>query len=511
MEMTTDKWIIFIAMIVYMALVIVIGIFYAKRNQSTDQFYLGGRGLGPWVTAMSAEASDMSGWLLMGLPGVAYLTGAGEAVWTAVGLAAGTYLNWKLVSVRLRKYTEISGNAITIPDYFSNRFKDKSPALMLIPALIILVFFTTYVATGFVACGKLFNSIFGFDYITMMLISAFVIVLYTAIGGFLAESTTDFIQGILMCISLVVVLLVGLASAGGVAQVLSHLKENDGFLGLTQVFDTETKAAASFGPLKIVSTLAWGLGYFGMPHVLLRFMAIRDAKQLKKSRIVATVWVVISLFAAVCIGLVGSSLYPELLTAADSETIFIEMSTKLLPAVFAGIMMSGIMAATMSTSDSQLLITSSAVSTNLFKGLIKKNATDKQVMWVSRITIIAVTVIAAIIALDKDSSIFGLVSYAWAGFGAAFGPILLFSLFWKRTTRVAAITGMLVGGGMVPLWKNLISGLHSSLDVYELLPAFVLSCAVIVVVSLIGKKPSDEINEEFDKMLVAVRENKSRA
>ena len=506
--MTTDKWIIFIAMVAYMGMVIVIGLLYAKRNQSADQFYLGGRGLGPWVTAMSAEASDMSGWLLMGLPGVAYLTGAGEAVWTAVGLAAGTYLNWKLVSVRLRKYTEISGNAITIPDYFSNRFKDKSPALMLIPALIILVFFTTYVATGFVACGKLFNSIFGFDYITMMLISAFVIVLYTVIGGFLAESTTDFIQGILMCISLIVVLIVGLASAGGVSQVLSNLKENDGFLGLAQVFDTETKAAASFGPLKIVSTLAWGPGYFGMPHVLLRFMAIRDAKQLKKSRIVATVWVVISLFAAVCIGLVGASLYPELLSAADSETIFIEMSTKLLPAVFAGIMMSGIMAATMSTSDSQLLITSSAVSTNLFKGLIKKNATDKQVMWVSRITIIAVTVIAAIIALDKDSSIFGLVSYAWAGFGAAFGPILLFSLFWKRTTRAAAIAGMLVGGGMVPLWKNLISGLHSSLNVYELLPAFVLSCVVIVVVSLIGKKPSDEINEEFDKMLVAVRENK---
>jgi len=503
--MELNDWIIFGAMAAYMALVIVIGLLYAKRNQSADQFYLGGRGLGPWVTAMSAEASDMSGWLLMGLPGVAYISGAGEAVWTAIGLALGTYLNWRLVSVRLRKYTEISGNAITVPDFFNNRFKDKSKTLMTVAALIILAFFTVYVATGFVACGKLFNSLFGFDYKLMMFISAGVILLYTVVGGFLAESTTDFIQGILMCISLVVVLIVGVIAVGGVGTVVTTLSESDGFLSFTQIFNNETGEAAPFGIIAIISTMAWGLGYFGMPHVLLRFMAIRNTNELKKSRIVATTWVIISLVAAVLIGLVGAALYPGLLDAKSSETIFIEMSSKLLPAVLAGIMMSGIMAATMSTSDSQLLVSSSAVSTNLFKGILKKNASDKQVMWVSRITILVVTIIAAILALDEDSSVFRLVSYAWAGFGAAFGPIMLFSLFWKRTTRIGAIAGMLVGGGMVPLWKHVISQLHPVLNVYELLPAFIISCLVIVIVSLVTAKPSKEIIDEFDKVVLAVK------
>jgi len=503
--MELNDWIIFAAMLAYMALVIIIGLLYAKRNQSTDQFYLGGRGLGPWVTAMSAEASDMSGWLLMGLPGVAYISGAGEAAWTAIGLALGTYLNWRVVSVRLRKYTEISGNAITVPDFFNNRFKDKSKVLMTVSALIILAFFTVYVATGFVACGKLFNSIFGFDYVTMMLISAGVIVLYTVIGGFLAESTTDFIQGILMCISLVVVLIVGVVSAGGAKEVIDTLSAQDGFLSLTKIFDVKTGTAASFGIIPIVSTMAWGLGYFGMPHVLLRFMAIRNTNELKKSRIVATIWVVISLIAAVLIGLVGAVKFAGVLTPAQSETIFIHTSTALLPPIIAGIMMSGIMAATMSTSDSQLLISSSAVSTNLFKGLLKPNATDKQVMWVSRATIVIVTIISAFLALNEESSIFGLVSYAWAGFGAAFGPIMLFSLFWKRTTRAGAIAGMLAGGVMVPLWKHVISGLNPVLNVYELLPAFIISCLVILVVSLLGKVPSTEISDEFDKVVLAVR------
>ena len=504
--MTTDKWIIFIAMAAYMGLVIVIGLLYSKRNQSTDQFYLGGRGLGPWVTAMSAEASDMSGWLLMGLPGVAYLSGSAEAVWTAVGLAAGTYLNWKLVSVRLRKYTEVSGNAITVPDFFNNRFKDKSKLLMMISALIILFFFTIYVATGFVACGKLFNSIFGFDYTLMMVISALVIVIYTAVGGFLAESTTDFIQGILMCISLVVVLGVGVVSAGGIGAVIDHAKSVPGYLSLDSLA-AGAGEVASFGFLPIVSTLAWGLGYFGMPHVLLRFMAIRSHKELKKSRIVATTWVVISLFAAVAIGIAGAALTSagKIDALADGERIFIEMSIKLFPAILAGIMMSGIMAATMSTSDSQLLITSSAVSTNFYKGIIRKKASDKEVMWVSRITIIVVTVIAAIMALDQDSSVFKLVSYAWAGFGAAFGPVILFSLFWKRTTRNGALAGMIVGGALVPLWNHLISTLHPVLDIYELLPAFVLACVAIVVVSLVDKAPSKEITDEFDKVMAEIK------
>ena len=500
---------IFIAMIAYMALVIVIGLLYAKRNQNADQFYLGGRGLGPWVTAMSAEASDMSGWLLMGLPGLAYFTGAGEAVWTAVGLAVGTYLNWKLVSVRLRKYTEISENAITVPDFFANRFKDKSKTLMIIPALIILVFFTVYVATGFVSCGKLFASIFDLDYRMMMLISAAVIIVYTAVGGFLAESTTDFIQGILMCISLVVVLVVAVISIGGIGDMFAKLNETEGFFQLNRIVSGglhTTAPSEPFGILKIFSALAWGLGYFGMPHVLLRFMAIRNTNELKKSRLVAVIWVVISLAAAVFIGFAGAVLYPTLLTTAPaSETIFIELSTKLLPPVLAGIMMSGIMAATMSTSDSQLLITSSALSTNLFKGIFKKDATDKQVMWVSRIAIILVSIVAVFISLDENSNIFRLVSYAWAGFGAAFGPIILFSLFWKRTTKIGAICGMLAGGAMVPLWKHVISTLNPMFAIYELLPAFIFSCIVIVVVSLIDKAPSSEITEEFDKVMLAVK------
>ena len=499
---------IFIAMIAYMALVIVIGLLYAKRNQNADQFYLGGRGLGPWVTAMSAEASDMSGWLLMGLPGLAYFTGAGEAVWTAVGLAVGTYLNWKLVSVRLRKYTEISGNAITVPDFFANRFKDKSKILMIIPALIILVFFTIYVATGFVSCGKLFATIFELDYRTMMLISAAVIIIYTAVGGFLAESTTDFIQGILMCISLVVVLIVAIISIGGIGDMFTKLNATEGFFQLNRIVDgglNTTTPSQPFGILKILSAAAWGLGYFGIPHILLRFMAIRNTNELKKSRMVAVIWVIISLIAAVFIGFAGAVLFPDLLTSTSSETIFIELSTRLLPPVIAGIMMSGIMAATMSTSDSQLLVTSSAFSTNLFKGLIKKDATEKQVMWVSRIAIIVVSIIAAIIALDEGSSIFRLVSYAWAGFGAAFGPIILFSLFWKRTTKLGAICGMLSGGIMVPLWKHWISTLNPMFEIYELLPAFIFSCIVIVVVSLIDKAPSQEITDEFDKVMLAVK------
>lgn len=509
--MDFNKWVIFFAMLGYMVLVIIIGLIYSKRNKNADEFYLGGRSLGPWVSAMSAEASDMSGWLLMGLPGVAYLSGMGEAVWTAIGLAVGTYLNWKLVSVRLRKYTEISGNAITIPDFFNNRFKDKSKILMSISAFIILFFFSIYVATGFAACGKLFNSIFGVDYILMMLVSAVVIVLYTAIGGFLAESTTDFIQGILMCISLIVVLAVGVVAAGGVGNIMSTLQTKPGFLSFNQVFDIKTNTASGFGVLSIVSTLAWGLGYFGMPHVLLRFMAIRDARELKKSRIVATTWVVISLFAAVAIGLVGAVAFPNLLQGVDSEkfksvseTIFINSSMALLPALLAGIMMSGIMAATMSTADSQLLITSSAVSTNFYKGIIKKNASDKEVMWVSRITIIIVTIVGAIIALDENSSIFELVSYAWAGFGAAFGPIILLALFWKRTTRNGALAGMLAGGVMVVVWKNWIAGLAPVLNVYELLPAFIISIIVIVVVSLLDKKPSKEILDEFDKVAASI-------
>lgn len=497
--MTPQQIWILIAMIVYLLLVIAIGLFYSRRNNKSEDFFLGGRSLGPWVTAMSAEASDMSSWLLMGLPGLAYLTGMGEAGWTAVGLAVGTYLNWKLVSRRLRRYSQISGNAFTLPDFFSNRFHDKKRILMSIAALFILIFFTVYTASGFVAAGRLFESIFGFDYVTMMIISAGIIVFYTTLGGFLAESSTDFIQGILMSISLVVILIAGTVYAGGVDVVVDRARSMPGFLDWFAVHNPVENTAVPFRALSIVSTLAWGLGYFGMPHVLLRFMAIKDVNMLKKSRIIAVVWVFISLTAAVLIGFIGQAVFPGVFSGSDSERIFINLSTTLLPPILAGVILSGILAATMSTSDSQLLMTSSAISQNFFKGVLRKNASERQVMWVSRATVIIVAIAAAIIAVNPTGSIFKIVSHAWAGFGATFGPLMLCSLFWKRTTFKGALAGMLSGGVSAMLWPRLLYPLGGAFAIYELLPAFFISLIFIIVFSLADKKPSDEIVAEFEQ------------
>lgn len=497
--MTQEKIWILVAMLAYLTLVVVVGLLYSKRNKKSEDFFLGGRSLGPWVTAMSAEASDMSSWLLMGLPGLAYISGIGEAAWTAIGLAIGTYLNWLIVSRRLRRYSQIADNAFTLPDFFSNRFHDKKRILMIISAIFILIFFTVYTASGFVAAGRLFESIFGFDYVTMMIVSATVIVLYTALGGFLAESTTDFIQGLLMSFSLVVVLVGGTIYAGGIGAVIDNAKTMPGFLDLFGVHNAETGLAVSYGPLKVVSALAWGLGYFGMPHVLLRFMAIKDSKLLRKSRIIAVVWVLISLTSAVLIGIVGAAMLPGELVGADSERVFILMSTKLLVPFVAGIILSGILAATMSTSDSQLLMTSSAIAQNLFKGVIKKDASEKQVLWVSRLVIVAVAVAAAIMAINPSGTIFKIVSHAWAGFGATFGPLMLLSLFWKRTTFKGALAGMLSGGITALLWPELLYPLGGVFAIYELLPAFIISLLLIVVVSLLDKQPSAEIAAEFEQ------------
>ena len=502
--MTTEHIFMLIAMVLYMILVLGIGVLYARKSKTTGEFYLGGRGLSPLVTAMSAEASDMSSWLLMGLPGLAYLTGIADAGWTAIGLAVGTYVNWLIVARRLRRYTVVAKNSITIPDFFSNRFHDKNKVLMCISAIVILVFFVPYTASGFAACGRLFQSIFGLNYTAAMLISALVIVLYTAIGGFLAESTTDTIQGFLMSGALVAILIFGVVSAGGVGAVVDNAQSMPGFLSMIQTYNPASGEAEPYGALKICSMIAWGLGYFGMPHVLLRFMAIRDPHELKLSRRIATVWVVISLAAAVTIGVVGSAMLPgEFTTSAEAETIFIKIaeilgSNGVVTALIAGLILAGILAATMSTSDSQLLVASSSISQNFVKGLIYKKASDKTVMWISRITVIVIAVIGAIIALDPNSSIFEIVSFAWAGFGAAFGPVILFSLFWKRTTLWGAFAGMLSGGVMVFVWKFLLNPLGGIWEIYELLPSFLVACAAIVVVSLLGKKPSKEIEEEFD-------------
>lgn len=491
-----------ISMAAYMAVVVGIGIYFGKKNKTSDDYFIGGRKLGPWVTAMSAEASDMSSWLLMGLPGVAYFTGFGDAGWTAIGLAIGTYLNWKVVAARLRKYSEVSKNSITLPDFFSNRFRDEKKILMTISSIMIIVFFAVYTATGFAACGKLFHSVLGFPYLPTMIICGFVIVLYTSIGGFLAASTTDLVQGLLMSFSIVLVLIIGLVNAGGIGPVVEHAKSLPGYLDLLNTYNPETGQSSSYGIIRMVSGLAWGLGYFGVPHILIRFMAIKNSSEIKKSRRIAMIWVVISLLVAVCIGFTGSALtslgiLPALNTSADAERIFIIMTNEFLPALLAGVVLSGILAATMSTADSQLLMASSCVGQNLYKKFFNKQATDKQVLILSRVTTLLVAVFAMVIASDQNSSIFTLVSYAWSGFGAAFGPLVIFSLFWKRTTLKGAIAGMLGGGCLSLAWSLWIKKLGGIFSIYELLPAFLFSSFLIVVVSLLDQEPSQEIQKEF--------------
>lgn len=515
--MDPDMIQILIAMTLYMLVVIGIGVFFARRaNKSSADYFLGGRSLGPWVTAMSAEASDMSGWLLMGLPGLAYWCGLADAAWTAIGLAVGTYFNWLIVSKRLRRYSVKAGNAITLPEFFSNRFKEKNNILMTIAALFILVFFTVYAASCLVTCGKLFSTLFGTSYISMMILGAVFVLIYTIVGGFLAESASDFMQAIVMIIALIVIVVTGTAAAGGLGAVVENSRSIPGFLeffGLAsptvdgnnvQLVQNGVPVfgdAGDYGLLSIISMMAWGLGYFGMPQVLLRFMAIRKESELTRSRRIATIWVVISLTVAVFIGIVGRTLYPALLTtASEAENIFIELSRNLLPPLLAGFVMAGILAATISSSDSYLLISASAFSKNIFQGLMKKKATEKEVMWVSRITLIIIAAIAVFIARDENSVIFTIVSFAWAGFGATFGPLMLMSLFWKRTNLPGALAGMIGGGAMVFFWKLVVRPLGGAWNIYELLPAFLFSCLLIVVVSLLTAPPSEEVQAEFEEV-----------
>ena len=507
--MTSAQICIMIAIIVYLCGMIYIGFRCSKKNNSTDDFYLGGRKLGPFVTAMSAEASDMSSWLLMGLPGVAYLTGISDAGWTAIGLAAGTYINWLIVAKRIRRYTHVCNNSITIPSFFSNRYRDEKKILQVIAAVFIVIFFIPYTASGFAACGKLFSSLFGVNYLAAMIISAIVIVAYTTLGGFLAASTTDFIQSIIMSIALIVVLVFGVQTAGGIDAVIHNASELPGYLSMTLSYDASTGSAAPYSTLTILSTVAWGLGYFGMPHILLRFMAIEDEKKLNLSRRVATIWVVISLFIAVFIGVIGYTMSKagalETLTGSNSETIIVKISSLLSQhgvvfALLAGVILAGILASTMSTSDSQLLAASSAVSSDILGAFRKDSSNKNGSMAAARITLLAISVIAAFIAKNPNSSVFAIVSFAWAGFGAVFGPVVLFSLFWKRTNKWGALAGMISGGCMVFIWKYLVRPLGGAWNIYELLPAFLIACAAIVIVSLLTPKPSKEIEEEFDRV-----------
>ena len=509
---------ILVAMVIYMAVVIILGVTFARRaNASSDAYFLGGRSLGPWVTAMSAEASDMSGWLLMGLPGVAYWCGIADAAWTAIGLAVGTYINWLIVSKRLRRYSEKAGNAITLPEYFSNRFHEKRKVIMTISAVFILVFFTVYAASCLVTCGKLFSTLFDLPYIPMMIVGAVFVLIYTVIGGFLAESASDFMQAVVMIIALGVIVCVGTASAGGLGAVIDNVKEIPGFLDFFGIATPQTVdgvqqaadgvplfgEAGVYGFLPVASALAWGLGYFGMPQVLLRFMAIRREEELTRSRRIAVVWVVISLTIAVFIGLVGRTLFPTALTtSSEAENVFILLSTNLLPPLIAGFVMAGILAATISSSDSYLLIAASAFAKNIYQGLFRRKASDREVLNISRITLLLIAVVAIIIALDENSVIFTIVSFAWAGFGASFGPVVLFALFWKRSNKWGALAGIITGGVMVFVWKFVIHELFAGtiLDIYELLPAFVFASLAIVIVSLLTKAPDSEVTETFDEV-----------
>ncbi len=503
--MSTSDICIIISIVVYLCMTLYIGYRYSKSNNSSEDFYLGGRKMGPLVTAMSAEASDMSSWLLMGLPGVAYLSGICDAGWTAIGLGIGTWLNWFFVSKRLRVY---SGNlgAITVPDFFSKRFHDKKNILTAIAALIIVVFFIPYTASGFAACGKLFNTLFGVDYTVAMLVAAAIIVCYTIMGGFSAVCTTDLIQSIVMSIALVVIIGFGVVTAGGIGSVIDNAKELPGYLSMVATHNAETGKASPYGFISIISTLAWGLGYFGMPHILVRFMSIEDKEKLKLSRRVATVWAFIAMTVAIFIGVVGLAMSNNgsIEALEDSERIIMTISSLIsshgiFAALVAGVILAGILAATMSTADSQMLAAASGVTENILKDFFGFKMDNKKSVLLARITIIVIAVIGVFIALDPNSSVFEIVSFAWAGFGGAFGAVMLLALFWKRTTLAGALSGMLCGGANVFVWKFVIRPLGGIFDIYELLPAFLISLAVAVVVSLCTKAPSADIIEEFEK------------
>ena len=505
--MTQAQIYIMITIVVYLIAMVAIGLYCSRKTQDVGDFYLGGRKLGPIVTAMSAEASDMSSWLLMGLPGVAYLSGVADATWTAIGLGVGTYVNWLVVAKRIRVYSHEAGNSITIPDFFSRRYRDDKNILMCIAAIIIIVFFIPYTASGFAACGKLFSSLFGIDYHFAMIVSAIVIVAYTATGGFLAASTTDLIQSIVMTVALFVVVGFGINVAGGLDAVMENARALPGYLSLTESYDIASNEAVPYSASKIFSGLAWGLGYLGMPHILLRFMAIEDEDKLHVSRRIATVWVLISMVVAVFIGIVGYSMSKvgalPVLEGSQSETIIVQIANLLSQsglghAILAGIILAGILAATMSTADSQLLSASSSVSQNLLRSFFRIEMTEKQAMNIARISVIVIALISIFIARDQNSSVFGIVSFAWAGFGGAFAPVVMTALFWKRSNKQGALAGMIVGGITVFVWKYGIRPMGGVWGMYELIPAFFFGLFAIIIVSLLTKAPEQEIVDEFE-------------
>ncbi len=498
-------WII-VAFVLYLLLMVVIGALCAKKNNSTEDYFLGGRKLGGFVAALSAQASDMSGWLLMGLPGSIYALGTGQA-WIAIGLFIGTVLNWMFISGRLRRYTIRANNSLTLPTYFENRFHDKKRVLLFISSVTIVVFFLVYTASALAAGGKLFNSVFGVDYKIALTIGAIVILTYTFMGGFLAVCTTDFVQGMLMLVALLVVP-IGALFVMGPENVMPAI-EQSGVAGGSEAFlSLFSNGGEPYRAVDIISGLAWGLGYCGMPHILVRFMAVKNEKELNKSKGVAITWVFLSLVLACVIGIVGRAyMMPEVLSGGAEENVFINMIIKLFTVdsnapLVAGLFLCGVLAAIMSTADSQLLVSASSVAEDIVKGIIKKDAKEETVFRISKITVVVIAILAYLIALNPNSSIMGLVSNAWAGLGAAFGPTVLLSLYWKRTNFQGAVAGIVSGALTVILWDYipLVGGqtLGTVTGLYSLAIGFAISLAAIIIVSLVTPAPSSEMVEEFD-------------
>lgn len=489
-----------VILVLYLIAMIAIGFVYYKKTEDFSDYILGGRGLGPWTAALSAQASDMSGWLLIGLPGAAYLAGL-EAAWIAIGLGLGTYINWKIVAVRLRSYTEVSGDSLTLSDFFENRFRDNTHILRTVSSLVIIIFFTVYTSAQFSAGAKLFETLMGLDYTLALLLGAAVIIVYTFLGGFMAVSFTDFIQGMLMFFALAVLPFIMVAELGGFGNVFENLKQVDPhFLNIMKT--TGGGGAISF--IAVASNIAWGLGYFGQPHILARFMAIKSTQEIKISRKIAMVWVTISLAASVFVGILGRIYRPDI---ADPEKIFMISVDALLVPILAGLFLAAILAASMSTADSQLLVTASTVSEDIYKQYLNKDATDDQMIKVGRISVVVIALIAVAIAFNPDSSVFELVAYAWAGLGASFGPLILFALFWKRTNKWGAIAGLISGAVVVIGWVQIAKISSATIfELYEIIPAFIVSSLFIYFVSLATEGPNQEILDEYDEaMLKAIK------
>jgi sodium/proline symporter len=476
----SDTATIVATMALYMAVCLGLGALAWTRTRDLGDYILGGRSLGSWVTALSAQATDMSGWLLMGLPGLAYASGF-DSVWLLLGLAVGTWLNWRWVAAPLREATERLGNALTLPDYLEQRFADRSRVLRSVSAGFILVFFVFYTSSGFVAAGRLFEALFGLPYVEAMLWGSAAMLAYTFLGGFLAVSWSDVLQGSLMFVALVLVAVLGVVLAGGPGVAAARLDALDPQLLDPFVAD----GGEALGLVGILSLLGWGLGYAGQPHILARFMAARSVAHIAVARRVAMGWVLVVLVAAVVVGLTGRLVLPQALAGPDTERVFIEMSTRFLPPVLAGVCLAGVMAAVMSTASAQLLVASSAFAGDLYRGLLRRDAGRLELLWAGRIAVLVIAALAFWLALDPGSRVLDLVAWAWAGFGAAFGPVIVLSLYWPRMTRAGAFAGIVVGGLTVILWKQ-AAGLGGVFALYELVPGFVLSWLAAWLVSLAG-------------------------